>query len=162
MTNSTTELANILIETMKKQIPRNQVIIASVTSPPPALKIKFGEVEIPSEQIYCSNYLLPNYRRDYRFEGIIDEMHQDVSEFQNSYSSSEMTKAGQGPHEHTLLKSAGSGTIESTGNYKHHGQLWFTDTLEVGCEVLVMVVGSYFIVTDRLVKMPNSAIEGGA
>ncbi|MGL5049735.1 MAG: DUF2577 family protein [Fusobacteriaceae bacterium] len=157
------DFAKAIIDTMKRQIPRNQVFIASVTSPPPALKISFGGIEIPSEQIYCSNYLLPNYKRTYKLEGTIDEMKQEISKFDNTVSSSTMKPAGQGPHTHDILSTGGtSATAENTGTYKTHGDFWFTDTLTVGTEVLVMIVDKYYVVTDRLVKMPNSAIEGGA
>lgn len=156
--------ADVLLHAIRSQIPKNQVFIASVTSPPPNLKIKFGEVEIPSQQIYCSNYLLPNYKRDYRLEGTIDEMKQDINKFSFTPTASTMKPAGQGPHTHDPISalSGSTATIENTGSYKTHGQIWFTDTLTVGCEVLVMIVDKYYVITDRLVKMPNSAIEGGA
>lgn len=147
---------------IKRMLPSQNLLIASVVSPPPELKIKFSEQIIPPEMIYCSNYLLPDYRRDYRFEGIIDEMHQDVSKFKNNYSSSDMSLMGQGPHKHQLISSQGSGSIDSTGDYKHHGQMWWTNTLEVGDEVVVAVIGQCYVVLDRIVQMPNSAIEEGA
>lgn len=135
-------------------------IIATVTSAPPNLKIKFAENEIPSKQIYCSNYLLPHYHRNYTFDGIIDSMHQDVSEVKTTYNSSDMTLAGSGPHKHNLISSDGKGAIESTGNYNHHGDLWLEDTLEVGDEVLVNIVGIFYVVVSKITRMPSKAIEG--
>ena len=50
------EILNDMIDSGVQQ-QSNNFIRASVTSPPPELKIKFDNVEIPSEQIYCSNFL---------------------------------------------------------------------------------------------------------
>lgn len=66
------EILNNMIDNGVQQ-QSNNFIRASVTSPPPELKIKFDNVEIPSEQIYCSNFLLPHYHRTYRIDGVIDE-----------------------------------------------------------------------------------------
>lgn len=153
------EFARLIENILKKNNPITQVI-AKVESPPPELTLKYSEQIIPSNQIYCSNYLLSRYHRNYTFEGIIGEQHQDVSEFQFDVSSSNMTKAGQGPHIHDIKKIGGSGTAESTGNYKHHGDLWLEDTLKVGDEVLVNIVGIYWVVVTKVTKMPSVAIEG--
>lgn len=141
-------IADLIIKLAEKSVaPQINIIKASVSSSPPELKIKFAEIEIPSEQIYCSNYLLPHYHRTYTFKGNIDKQHQDI----NGYS---MTFNGLGPHDHTLQ------TIDSTGNYKHSGDLWLEDTLKVGDEVLVVVLGVFYVVVTKITKMPSGAIEG--
>ena len=151
---------DLIEKIVKKNSNTQSLIIAKVVSPPPNLKIEFGGVQIPSEQIYCSNYLLPNYKRNYKLSGIIDEMTQNISDY--SFNNSTLTELeGPGPHKHLIKSLKGSGNIESTGDYKHHGEIWFTDTLEVGVEVLVAVVGVFYVVMDRIVKMPSEAIEGG-
>lgn len=155
-------------------IPKVQtnMIIATVESPPPALKLKYAEQIIQSEQIYCSNYLLKNYHRTYKFDGIIDSQHQNVNQYtfkdmQFSVTGSSMSTEGYKPHTHNITSIGGggtqgqaSGTIESTGNYKHHGNLWLTDTLKKGDEVLVCIVGMFYVVVTKITKMPNMAIEG--
>jgi hypothetical protein len=142
-------LVHAMDELINKRLPSNNLIIASVVSVPPALSIKFSEVTIPPEMIYCSNYLLPNYVRDYKLEGTINTIHQD-------YNSSDMSLEGQGPHKHQLNSSDASGTYET------QGKIWWTNTLNVGDEVIVAVVGQFYVVLDRIIKMPNSAAEGGA
>lgn len=156
------KIIEAISQMVSNMIPANNLIIASVVAPPPELSVKFGEQTVPAEQLYCSNYLLPNYRRDYKLKGIIDRQHQDISEFKYDVSSSDMVAAGQGPHKHAVLKLAGSGTMESTGDYDHHGEMWWTNTLEVGDEILLAVVGQFYVVVDRIVKMPGQAIEEGA
>ncbi|MGL4569311.1 MAG: DUF2577 family protein [Fusobacteriaceae bacterium] len=156
------KIIDSLSHMVRNMIPASNLIIASVVSTPPGLSVKFGEQVVPSEQLYCSNYLLHNYRRDYKLKGIIDEEHQDISELKITYSASDMTPAGQGPHKHTLNSSTSSGTMKSTGNYEHHGEMWWTNTLEEGDEILLAVVGQFYVVVDRIVKMPGQAIEEGA
>lgn len=154
-------LIRIIENIVEKNKPKGSQIIAVVATPPPNLTLRYGEQIIESEQIYCSNYLLPNYLREYKLEGTIDEMHQEVSEY--SFDNTTSTEpGGSGPHSHGIATLAGSGTVDNTGNYKTHGKFWFTDTLVKGAEVLVDIVGIYYIVTSRIVKMPSAAIEGGA
>lgn len=151
-----------IVDLIKDLAPQQatNLIIATVDTPPPNLTLKYSDQVIYPEQIYCSNYLLQEYHRTYKFEGIIDQQHQDVSDFKQDVSSSSMTLNGMGPHEHKITKVAGSGTIESTGNYNHHGDLWLTDTLKKGDEVLVCIVGMFYVVVTKITKMPNMAIEG--
>lgn len=156
------ELANTILKTIENRMAvQNQIIIAKVKTPPPNLSLEYGGQPIPQELLYCSNYLLPNYRRDYKIVGTIDSIHQDVSsyDFDNNTSTSE---GGEGPHTHGIPSLKGSGTTDATGNYETHGQLWFTDTLVKNVEVLCIKCGDMYVVIDRIVKMPNSALEGGA
>ncbi|MGL5655352.1 MAG: DUF2577 family protein [Fusobacteriaceae bacterium] len=158
---ATKQIAEIIIKTIESRLPKNDVIIATVKTPPPNLSIEFGGQIIPSEMLYCSNYLLNNYMREYKLEGIIDEMQQEV----NSYNLNNTTATGEsgpGSHTHAIKQLSGKGTIESIGNYKTHGKMWFTDTLKVGGEVLCQRVGNFYVVLDRIIKMPSNAEEGGA
>ena len=123
------EILNDMIDNGVQQ-QSNNFIRASVTSPPPELKIKFDNVEIPSEQIYCSNFLLPHYHRTYKIDGII----------------------ASHTHDHS--------TIKGSGTYKSSKDIWFEDTLKVGDEVLVLVLGINYVVVSKIVKMPSGAIEG--
>lgn len=157
----TKQIAEIIIETIEKRLPKNDVIIATVKTPPPNLSIEFGGQSIPSEMLYCSNYLLNNYMREYKLEGVIDEMQQEVNNY-NLNNTTVTGEAGPGPHTHSIKLLSGKGTIESTGKYKTHGKLWFTDTLKVGVEVLCQRVGNFYVVLDRVIKMPSNAEEGGA
>lgn len=140
------EILNDMIDTGVQQ-QANNFIRASVTSPPPELKIKFDNVEVPSEQIYCSNFLLPNYHRLYKIDGVIDEITIDAST---------QTETANGPAPHTH----GHSTVKGSGTYKSHKDIWFEDTLKVGDEVLVLILGVHYVVVSKIVKMPSNATEG--
>lgn len=144
----------IMISEMIGQATKGTSIIkASVVTPPPNLTIKFDGQVIPSEQIYCSNYLLPHYHRDYKINGIIDEIKIDVSKY--DYHNTTQDVMG-----HKIPKLEGSGTFQGNGTYKSHKDIWFEDTLQKGDEVLVLVMGVHYVVVTKIVKMPSKAIEG--
>lgn len=155
-------LIRIIENIIESKKIRSSQIIAVVETPPPNLTLRYGEQIIASDQIYCSNYLLPNYFREYKIEGIIDVMHQEVSQYNFDNTTSTNKEKEPDGHTHPISILAGSGTIDNTGDYKSHGKFWFTDTLTKGAEVLVDIVGVYYVVTARIVKMPSTAIEGGA
>ena len=72
-----TEIKKMMKNILEK-VPQNITqVIAKVESPPPNLTLKYAEQLIPSEQIYCSNYLLPHYHREYKIDGIIDNLLQE-------------------------------------------------------------------------------------
>ena len=72
----------VLIGDMIGQATKGTFIIkASVVTPPPNLTIEFDGQVIPSKQIYCSNYLLPHYHRDYTIDGIVDNIEINVSNY---------------------------------------------------------------------------------
>lgn len=129
------------------------IIKASVLTPPPNLTIEFDGQVIPSEQIYCSNYLLPHYHRDYTIDGIIDEIKIDVSKY--DYDNTTQDVMG-----HNILKLEGSGNYQGNGKYKSHKDIWFEDTLQKGDEVIVLVMGVHYVVVTKIVKMPSGAIKG--
>ena len=129
------------------------IIKASVLTPPPNLTIEFDGQVIPSEQIYCSNYLLPHYHRDYTIDGIIDEINIDVSKY--DYDNTTQDAMG-----HKILKLEGSGNYQGNGTYKSHKDIWFEDTLQKGDEVIVLVMGVHYVVVTKIVKMPSGAIKG--
>lgn len=157
---ATAELANAILKTIENRMAvQNQVIIAKVKTAPPNLTLEYGAQIIPTELLYCSNYILQNYRRDYKLVGTIDQMHQNVSSY--NYDNTTSTASASG-HSHGIPTLAGSGNVDNTGNYETHGQFWFTDTLVPGVEVLCIKCNNMYVVIDRIVKMPNSAIEGGA
>lgn len=144
----------VLIGDMIGQATKGTSIIkASVVIPPPNLTIEFDGQVIPSEQIYCSNYLLPHYHRDYKIDGIIDEIEIDVSNY--NYDNTTSDTMG-----HSIPKLKGSGKYKGSGTYKSHKDIWFEDTLKKGDEVLVVVLGVYYVVVTKIVKMPSGAIEG--
>ena len=144
----------IMISEMIGQATKGTSIIkASVVNPPPNLTIEFDGQVIPSEQIYCSNYLLPHYHRDYTIYGVIDEIKIDVSKY--DYNNNTQDAMG-----HKIPKLEGSGTFQGKGTYKSHKDIWFEDTLEKGDEVLVLVMGVHYVVVTKIVKMPSGAIKG--
>ena len=144
----------VLIGDMIGQATKGTSIIkASVVTPPPNLTIEFDGQVIPSKQIYCSNYLLPHYHRDYTIEGIIDNIEINVS----NYDYDNTTSATMG---HGIPKLTGSGKYRGSGIYKTHKDIWLEDTLKKGDEVLVVVLGVYYVVVTKIVKMPSGAIEG--
>ena len=144
------ELIENMINDRMKVVP---IIKATVETPPPKLTIKFDGQTIPSEQIYCSNYLLPHYHRDYTIDGIIDNIEINVSNYDYDNTTSDTM-------EHGIPKLTGSGKYKGSGIYKSHKDIWFEDTLKKGDEVLVVVLGVYYVVVTKIVKMPSGAIEG--
>lgn len=147
------ELGILVGEMISQATKGTSIIKASVVTPPPNITIEFDGQVIPSEQIYCSNYLLPHYHRDYIIDGVIDKIKINVS----SYDYDNETSDTMG---HGIPKLAGSGKYNGSGIYKSHKDIWFEDTLKVGDEVLVVVLGVYYVVVTRIVKMPSKAIEG--
>ena len=61
---------------------------------------------------------------------------------------------------HGIPKLKGNGKYKGSGTYKSHKDIWLEDTLKKGDEVLVVVLGVYYVVVTRIVKMPSKAIEG--
>lgn len=147
------ELGILLGDMIGQATKGTSIIKASVVTPPPNLTIEFDGQVIPSEQIYCSNYLLPHYHRDYTIEGIIDEIKIDVSNY--DYDNTTSDTAG-----HYIPKLNGSGKYEGSGSYKSHKDIWFENTLQKGDEVLVLVLGVHYVVVTKIVKMPSGAIKG--
>lgn len=169
----------IILSKILDEIKRNKNItqvIAKVESPPSNLTLKYAEQVIPSKQIYCSNYLLPHYHRNYKIDGIIDNIELTTREISGtlkniSLSNSTSTNpAGEGPHSHEVpsinasgsfeSSGEGSGAIRGNGTYQSHKDLWLEDTLKQGDEVLVNIVGVHWVVVSKITKMPSGAIEG--
>lgn len=146
------QLIDLIIENTNRSTSKT-LIVAKVISPPPALKLKFAEQEIMPEQIYCSNYLLPHYHRDYKIDGVIDEIKIDVDSYDYTNTTSDLSGD-------KIIPLQGSGKFEGSGTYKSHKDIWFEDTLKAGDEVLVAIVGVFYVVISKITKMPNKAIEG--
>lgn len=147
------DLGSLIGEMIGQATKGTSIIKASVITPPPNLTIEFDGQVIPSEQIYCSNYLLPHYHRDYTIDGVIDEIKIDVSKY--DYDNTTQDAMG-----HKILKLEGSGNYQGNGTYKSHKDIWFDDTLQKGDEVLVLVLGVHYVVVTKIVKMPSGAIKG--
>ena len=77
------ELGILVGEMIAQATKGSPIIKATVETPPPKLTIKFDGQTIPSEQIYCSNYLLPHYHRDYIMIMIIQHLIQWGTVYQN-------------------------------------------------------------------------------
>lgn len=146
------QFIDLIIENTNRSTSKT-LIVAKVISPPPALKLKFAEQEIMPEQIYCSNYLLPHYHRDYKIDGVIDEIKIDVDSYDYTNTTSDLSGD-------KIIPLRGSGKFEGSGTYKSHKDIWFEDTLKAGDEVLVAIVGVFYVVISKITKMPNKAIEG--
>ena len=147
------ELGSLIGEMIVQATKGTSIIKASVVTPPPNLTIEFDGQTIPSEQIYCSNYLLPHYHRDYKIDGVIDKIEIDVAKY--DYNNTTQDAMG-----HKIPKLKGSGNYQGNGIYKSHKDIWFEDTLQKGDEVLVLVMGVHYVVVTKIVKMPSKAIEG--
>ena len=148
-----TGLAELIENMINDRMKAAPIIKATVKTPPPNLTIEFDGQIIPSEQIYCSNYLLPHYHRDYTIDGIIDNIEINVSNY--DYDNTTSDTMGHG-----IPKLTGSGKYRGNGIYKTHKDIWLEDTLKKGDEVLVVVLGVYYVVVTKIVKMPSGAIEG--
>lgn len=150
--------ADEIVKMMKnKKVNSITQVIAKVETPPPNLTLKFSEQLIPAEQIYCSNYLLPHYHRNYKLDGIIDNVEINVSEY--SFNNSTSTEVASN-HSHLVKSLSGKGNYKGSGTYQSHKDIWFEDTLKAGDEVLVNIVGVFWVVVSKITKMPSGAIEG--
>lgn len=159
-----TDWAGELLLMLKEQnINMPTQLIAKVETAPPELTLKFAEQVIPSEQIYCSNYLLPRYHREYTIDGTVDDIELSLSKMEVN-NTTNTSHAGEGPHTHAIPSIKGeegtAGSLKGSGTYKTHGDIWFEDTLKAGDEVLVNIVGIYWVVVSKITKMPSGAIEG--
>lgn len=150
--------ADEIVKMMKnKKVNSITQVIAKVETPPPNLTLKFSEQLIPAEQIYCSNYLLPHYHRNYKLDGIIDNVEINVSGY--SFNNSTSTEVASN-HSHPVNSLSGKGNYKGSGTYQSHKDIWFEDTLKTGDEVLVNIVGVFWVVVSKITKMPSGAIEG--
>ena len=150
--------ADEIVKMLKnKKVNSITQVIAKVETPPPNLTLKFSEQLIPAEQIYCSNYLLPHYHRNYKLDGIIDNVEINVSEY--SFNNSTSTEVASN-HSHPVKSLSGKGNYKGSGTYQSHKDIWFEDTLKAGDEVLVNIVGVFWVVISKITKMPSEAIEG--
>ena len=153
--------SSILLESIKKYVESKtnikKSIICIVATPPPNITLQYENITIPTEQIYVANYLLQNYHRQYKIDGIIDNIEINVSEYNFNNTTSTEIAAN---HSHSIESLSGSGTYKGAGNYQSHKDIWFEDTLKAGDEVLVNIVGVYWVVVSKVTKMPNKALEG--
>lgn len=156
--------AGELLLMMKEQgVTMPTQLIATVETAPPELTLRYSEQVIPTRQIYCSNYLLPHYHRDYTIDGTVDDIELSLSKMEVN-NTTNTSPAGEGPHTHAIpsIKGVGgaAGSLKGSGTYKTHGDIWFEDTLKPGDEVLVNIVGVYWVVVSKITKMPSGAVEG--
>lgn len=158
MTSKENNFINAIMKVIEKKVNIKKSIICTVITPPPNITLKYENITIPTEQIYVANYLLQNYHRQYKIDGIIDNIKIDVSkyDFDNTTSSESV---GDHPA-HPIPKLSGSGTYKGSGTYQAHKDIWFTDTLIAGNEVLVEIVNNSYIVVAQIVRMPSEAKEG--
>lgn len=158
MTSKENNFINAIMKVIEKKVNIKKSIICTVITPPPNITLKYENITIPTEQIYVANYLLQNYHRQYKIDGIIDNIKIDVSKygFDNTTSSESV---GDHPA-HPILKLSGSGTYKGSGTYRSHKDFWFTDTLIPNSEVLVEIVNNSYVVVAQIVRMPSEAKEG--
>ena len=158
MTSKENNFINAIMKVIEKKANIKKSIICTVITPPPNITLKYENITIPTEQIYVANYLLQNYHRQYKIDGIIDNVKIDVSKYDfDNITNSE--SVGDHPA-HPIPKLSGSGTYKGSGIYQSHKDIWFEDTLKAGDEVLVNLVGVYWVVVSKVTKMPSQAIEG--
>jgi hypothetical protein len=114
-------------------------VLGEVINPPPELKISIleGQIILYPDQLHMTDHLWDDYFRTYKIESEITEMTRDISKY-NYTNTTATEKAPPGPHIHGVKTLNGSGSDESTGNYKAQGNFWFTNTLKKGD--LVMLV----------------------
>ena len=155
------ELGMMIGDMISQATKETSIIKASVVTPPPNLTIEFDGQTVETEQIYCSNYLLPHYHRDYKIDGIIDEIKVDMSKYESTGEGGNTTSTAMADnHTHKIPSIKGQGKFEGSGTYKSHKDIWFEDTLKAGDEVLVLILGVHYVVVTKIVKMPSGAIEG--
>lgn len=158
MTSKENNFINAILNAVEKRASIKKSIICTVITPPPNITLKYENMTIPTEQIYVANYLLQNYHRQYKIDGIIDNIEIDVSQydFKNTTNSEPVPNHPS----HPIPKLQGSGTYKGSGIYQSHKDFWFTDTLIPNSEVLVDIVNNSYVVVAQIVRMPNGAKEG--
>lgn len=158
MNSKQNNFINAILNIIEKRANIKKSIICTVITPPPNITLKYEDIIIPTEQIYVANYLLQNYHRQYKIDGIIDNIEINVSQydFDNTTSSNSV---GSHPS-HPIPKLQGAGKYKGSGIYQSHKDFWFTDTLIPNNEVLVEVVNNSYVVVAQIVRMPNGAKEG--
>lgn len=153
---------NIFLDAILKRIENianiKKSIICTVITPPPNITLKYENIIIPTEQIYVANYLLENYHRQYKIDGIIDNIEINVSkyDFDNTTKSDPVSNHPA----HPIPKLSGKGIFKGDGIYQSRKDIWFTDTLIPGNEVLVELVNNSYVVVAQIVRMPSGAKEG--
>ena len=157
MTSKQNSFINAIMKAVEKKANIKKSIICTVITPPPNITLKYENITIPTEQIYVANYLLQNYHRQYKIDGIIDNIEIDVLEY--SFDNTTSTEIAAN-HTHQIKKLVGSGTYKGSGIYQSHKDFWFTDTLIPNSEVLVEVVNNSYVVVAQIVRMPSGAKEG--
>lgn len=150
-------LVDAILKKMEKKANAKKSLICKVLTPPPNITLQYENIKIPTEQIYVANYLLQNYHRQYKIDGIIDNIDIEVSEY--SFKNTTNTEIAA-DHKHAIKELSGDGTIKGSGTYQSHKDFWFTDTLIAGSEVLVELVNNSYVVVAQIVRMPSGAKEG--
>ena len=154
--------SDILLESIKKYVDSKvnikKSVICTIATPPPNITLNYENQTIPTKQIYVANYLLQNYHRQYKIDGVVDNIEINVSE----YDFDNTTKSDPVPQHpsHPIPKLQGSGKYKGSGTYQTHKDFWFTDTLQTGNEVLVEIVNNSYVVVAQIVRMPSGAKEG--
>jgi hypothetical protein len=153
--------SEILLESIKKYVDSKanikKSIICTIATPPPNITLNYENQTIPTKQIYVANYLLQNYHRQYKIDGVVDNIEINVSEYDfNNTTSTEIASN----HSHPIKSLSGKGIYKGSGTYQTHKDFWFTDTLQAGNEVLVEIVNNSYVVVAQIVRMPSGAKEG--
>ena len=151
------KLADLILDRINKAANSKKSIICTVKTPPPNITLQYETKIIPTKQIYVANYLLQNYHRQYKVDGIIDNIKIEISEYDMSNTTSTEVAAD---HTHPIKSLSGNGNCEGNGTYQAYKDFWFTDTLIPGSEVLVELVNNSYVVVAQIVRMPNGAKEG--
>lgn len=118
-------------------------ITGEVVKAPPELEVKLENgIIIKNKKIMISIEKIKGYKRTFSIVGNIDNENMTVQ-------SSSMTKAGQGPHEHTLK------SFKAKGSYQSTGSIEWTDTLKIGDKVLMLPTNDrkYFYLIDKVVRL---------
>ena len=71
MTSKQNSFINAVMKAIERRADIKKSIICTVVTPPPNITLKYENIIIPTEQIYVANYLLQNYHRQYKIDGII-------------------------------------------------------------------------------------------
>lgn len=67
--NPFTTIINELTNRSKSSIDIPIVGIGSILSPPPNIKVKYGDLVLDKDNLYVADYLLTNYQREYELTG---------------------------------------------------------------------------------------------
>ena len=118
--------------------------IGEVISPPPDIVIRVGDLQVDKDNILISDYLLPNYKRQFEIPETSEAKITTEAYIDNDF---------ENVHSITYKNPITNETLEGTIGLK--GEMMLTDTLQQGDIIAVLPTEDRqtYIILARLVKL---------